>query len=219
MASGSIRRMDELDEVVANDGEILAWFTAANFVDLSLALSRANVSFPDREAGPAVDPTSPLWVGVFGPGPELEYPMTVAAFLEEVALTVYSSQEVATWLEFEDRVRHVEGVGVRVWREPFAPYGSWDDFMLDEYPYSRAMPGGRTVAQLRRMRLDKGRPFFLFEVLRPDGSAAPGQTRLSTVRQLWSDGARSEPLAGRDQVLAWAAEARFTAWLLSVVDA
>jgi len=216
-----MRQMNELDEVVTNDAEILGWFTAANWVDLSLALSRAfrtEVSFPHREEGPPVEPTSPLWVSVFGTGPELEYPMTVAAFVEDVAYAVYEAQEVVTWSVFEQRVRHVEGVGVRVWREPFAPRRSWDDLVLDEYPYSRAMPGSSTVAYLRRTRFAKGRPHFTFEVLRPDGTVASGQTRLATVRRMWAEQSPPEPPEARDRVAAWAAEARFVAWMLSLAD-
>jgi hypothetical protein len=176
------------------------------------------VAFPDREEGPPVDPTSPLRVSVFDiTGPPLEYPMTVEGFLEKVAHLVYGSDELMTWTEFGDQVRHVEGVGVRVGRVPFAPYKTWDDLVLDAYPYSRAMPGGKTVAQLRRTRLEKGREFFIFEVFRPDGSAVPGQTRLSTVRQLWADQPRSEPVT-RDRLREWATRAREEAWYLSVLD-
>jgi hypothetical protein len=164
-----------------------------------------------------------LWVSVFGSGPILEYPITIAEFFNEVCRLVYESQEVESWRELsrrelEDRVRDVEGLRIRASREPFAPERSFNDVIPDEYSYKRAMPAATAVARFKKLRLERHRPYFLFEVLRPDGSVAPGQTRLSTVRHLWSSQESHEPPSPDEQILAWARSTRTAAWLLDVLD-
>ena len=178
-----------IDMTLARDSDVLKWFDANNFQDLSLAFSnilRINVSFPDAEDG--IDDTrTDIWVDVFGTGLHFDYPMTMGDFLEDVVRLVDESQERQNWTEFAESVRRVEQVPVLVWRTPFAPFATWqDDLILDGYPYRRRVPDQTTVAGLRRTRLADRGPFFQFDFPRPDGTLAAPQTRIGTLRRAWS---------------------------------
>lgn len=217
--------MDQTDETVTNDAELLDWFSTRTWWDLSIAMSMAmtaNVEFPDREEDWDHDPVDPFTLLVYDTQSTVDYPLTIREFLT-TALDTYDDAEcVHTWWALEDTVEGVEGVRIAVGRKPFAPWLEWDDFLAADYRYRKAAPGTWTVARWRDQRLATHLPTHaVLEVINPDGTTVPGQTRMSTLRTAWADqDARRRPEPENpDRQFEVMRDARWIGYVRSVVDA
>lgn len=208
--------MDEADDEITCDTELIDWFGGNTFADLSLGLSQtftAEVWFPDGEDEGIDDARESVQFAVFFVGTYVTYPTTIRHSVGEILDQVAESVEVQSWQAFEERVQDVEGFPIKASRMPFAPAGTWDDYTLSEYPYRRRLPDSATLARFRSKRLESGRPWFVFDIVNPDGSAAPGQTRLSTMRRRWAGAEPDVPEQADARLLALARQARTFTYL------
>lgn len=182
--------MDDLDETVACDSDLLDWFNAPTWSDLSVALSiatGAEVEFPEREDLPSDDTRGELSTLVHGIEIEREYPMTIRDLLIDLFMVFENTDCRKAWRQLSDEVARVEGVPVTIGRTPFAPWDEWDDPIGRTYPYVRAAPGSWTVARWRQHRLVPCQPTYArISIAFPDGTTVHGRTHMATLRAAWA---------------------------------
>ena len=58
---------------------------------------------------------------------------------------------------------------------------------LPQYTYERSAKNDMTVAEYKKKRVDQNFPGYELDVLDGDGNPVPGQTKLSTVRDSYSE--------------------------------
>jgi hypothetical protein len=86
----------------------------------------------------------------------------------------------------ELRISQVEGFLVTL-RHPDGGDVRSDRTGLPTWPYERAAKDAWSVADWKRERFGPTYPGFVVDVLDGDGEAAPGQTKLETVRDSYGD--------------------------------
>ena len=180
---------DETDETITCDAQLLEWFYVEDFDDLGVVLSHAlgaEVWFPPREPDEDGCVEGAFIIALFHEGIELRYPMTIRQFLEDLATQWWESPTREACSALEAAILDVEGFGVTV----TTPLRSHQKGLVEEYHYTRAIPGGTTVARWRDLRFAPGFPDLEVQSRHPDGSSVAGRTLVSTLRQAW---ARVEP--------------------------
>ena len=112
-------------------------------------------------------------------GYELVYPSALSDF--------WNALWDLAWVGIEMEIEELEGFRVTVTTR-FDVGGPWPAHYNypGHYPYERAAAGTTTVAGWLRQRYRRQYGDTEVKVPRPDGSAAPGQLRLSTLRGQWN---------------------------------
>lgn len=82
--------------------------------------------------------------------------------------------------EFVDAVWEIDGVRISVW----APRDTEID---TNYEYARALDGGRTVKDLRRLRIEPCLGDLEYEILDGDFEAPNGKMKLKTLRDSYGE--------------------------------
>lgn len=85
----------------------------------------------------------------------------------------------------EKRIAKIEGFEVTIRRDGRNVRGDREN--LPTFRRQRAMKGGATVAQWKRVRFNQMFPGFEVDVHHADGSVAAGQSRLWSVRDTYLD--------------------------------
>jgi hypothetical protein len=216
--------VDQTDETVTTDAELLDWFSTRTWWDLSIAMSmamKANVEFPDREEGWSHDPDDPFTLLVYDNENTVDYPLTIREFLITALETYDEASCVQAWQALEDAVEDVEGIRLSITRKPFAPWSDDGDFLATEYRFHKEAPGTWTVARWRDKRLATHLPTqAVLDITYPDGAAVAGQTRLATLRAVWSghDARDRRPPDDPDRQFEVMRDARWIGYVRSVIS-
>jgi hypothetical protein len=84
------------------------------------------------------------------------------------------------------RIADIEGFDIIV-KYDGVPVPPTDNGVLGSYPYEKMANSAWTVADWKAKRFEATYVGFSCDVLREDGSIAPGQARLDSVRESYTD--------------------------------
>lgn len=216
--------VEALDESVADDLELLDWFGASTWWDLSIAMSmamNADVEFPDREGQPPADRNDDLTMQAYDIHTDLSYPLSISGMVA-AALEAYDRAAcVRSWRQLADQVYALEGFPVTVGRSPFAARQKPLDDRARPNIYRRRAPGRWTLARWRMLRLAPHLPTHpIVDIDFPDGRPAHGRVLLSTLRRAWNGLAPPAvaPATDPERVFTVMREARWTAYVLAATS-
>lgn len=84
------------------------------------------------------------------------------------------------------RIAEIEGFEITV-RQNGSTISPTQNGILGDYPFQKMLKHTKTVADWKRERFESSYPGFTCDVLLDDGSPAPGQTTLRTVRESYEE--------------------------------